>query len=140
MESKFSASTKLVRMKMKNSLTLILLATLFISCEDFLSGPLLDQNPNEVDDVSIVSPEAVLVGSQVTMYGVMEGYLNRAVSMVMQQMSGLQTDYYRDYNCEPIDVNTNGRWTAIYGTGGLIDMKTTQKVANDQEKLSLIHI
>ena len=127
-------------MKMKNSLTLILLATLFISCEDFLSGPLLDQNPNEVDDVSIVSPEALLVGSQVTMYGVMEGYLNRAVSMVMQQMSGLQTDYYRDYNCEPIDVNTNGRWTAIYGTGGLIDMKTTQKVANDQEKLSLIHI
>ena len=58
MESKFSASTKLVRMKMKNSLTLILLATLFTSCEDFLSGPLLDQNPNEVDDVSIVSPEA----------------------------------------------------------------------------------
>ena len=32
--------------------------------EDFLSGPLLDQNPNEVDDVSIVSPEALLVGSQ----------------------------------------------------------------------------
>ena len=74
------------------------------------------------------------------MYGVMEGYLNRAVSMVMQQMSGLQTDYYRDYNCEPIDVNTNGRWTAIYGTGGLIDMKTTQKVANDQEKFVLLAI
>ena len=125
---------------MKNSLTLFLLATLFTSCEDFLSGPLLDQNPNEVDDVSIVSPEALLVGSQVTMYGVMEGYLNRAVSMVMQQMSGLQTDYYRDYNCEPIDVNTNGRWTAIYGTGGLIDMKTTQKEANDQENFVLLAI
>ena len=75
---------------MKNLLTLFLLATLFTSCEDFLSGPLLDQNPNEVDDVSIVSPEALLVGSQVTMYGVMEGYLNRAVSMVMQQMSGFK--------------------------------------------------
>ena len=94
--------------------------------EDFLSGPLLDQNPNEVDDVSIVSPEALLVGSQVTIYGIMEGYLNRAVSMVMQQMSGLQTDYYRDYNCDPIDINTNGRWTAMYGTGGLIDLTTTQ--------------
>ena len=125
---------------MKNLLTLFLLATLFTSCEDFLSGPLLDQNPNEVDDVSIVSPEALLVGSQVTMYGVMEGYLNRAVSMVMQQMSGLQTDYYRDYNCEPIDVNTNGRWTAIYGTGGLVDMRTTQKVADDQEKFILLAI
>ena len=48
-------------------------------CEDFLSGPLLDQNPNEVDDVSVVSAEALLVGSQVTIYGVLEGYLNIAV-------------------------------------------------------------
>ena len=88
MESKPSVSIKLVKMKMK--IILILLSFILISCEDFLSGPLLDQNPNEVDDVSVVSPEALLVGSQVTMYGVMEGYLNRAVSMVMQQMSGLR--------------------------------------------------
>ena len=140
MENKLSISVKLVIMKMKNTAILILLISLFISCEDFLSGPLLDQNPNEVDDVSVVSPEALLVGSQVTMYGVMEGYLNRAVSMVMQQMSGLQTDYYRDYNCEPIDINTNGRWTAMYGTGGLIDMNTTQRVANEQEKFILLAI
>ena len=113
---------------------------LFFGCEDFLSGPLLDQNPNKVDDVSVVSPEALLVGSQVTIYGVMEGYLNRAVSMVMQQMSGLQTDYYRDYNCEPIDINTNGRWTAVYSTGGLVDLKTTQETARDQEKFVLLGI
>ena len=138
MERKPSVSIKLV--KMKKTAILILLTSLFISCEDFLSGPLLDQNPNEVDDVSVVSPEALLVGSQVTMYGVMEGYLNRAVSMVMQQMSGLQTDYYRDYNCEPIDVNTNGRWTAIYGTGGLVDMNTTQETAREQEKFILLAI
>ena len=116
------------------------LLVICFSCEDFLSGPLLDQNPNEVDDVSIVSPEALLVGSQVTIYGIMEGYLNRAVSMVMQQMSGLQTDYYRDYNCDPIDINTNGRWTAMYGTGGLIDLTTTQEVADEQEKYVLLAI
>ena len=113
---------------------------IFFGCEDFLSGPMLDQNPNKVDDINIVSPEALLVGSQVTIYGVMEGYLNRAVSMVVQQMSGLQTDYYRDYNCDPIDVNTNGRWTAIYGTGGLIDLKTTQQAAIEQEKYVLLGI
>ena len=124
----------------KNRLTLFLLLILSWGCEDFLSGPLLDQNPNEVDDVSVVSPEALLVGSQVTIYGVMEGYLNRAVSMVMQQMSGLQTDYYRDFNCDPIDVNTNGRWTAMYGTGGLIDLNTTQEVAEEQEKYVLLAI
>ena len=38
------------------------LLILVLGCEDFLSGPLLDQNPNEVDDVSVVSPEALLVG------------------------------------------------------------------------------
>lgn len=127
-------------MKIKNIAALTLFTCLFFSCEDFLSGPLLDQNPNEVDDVSVVSPEALLVGSQVTMYGVMEGYLNRAVSMIMQQMSGLQTDYYRDYNCEPIDANANGRWTAMYGTGGLIDLNMTQKVADEQEKFILLGI
>ena len=116
------------------------LLVLFLGCDDFLSGPLLDQNPNEVDDVSVVSAEALLVGSQVTIYGVMEGYLNRVVSMFMQQMSGLQTDYYRDFNCDPIDVNTNGRWTAMYGTGGLIDLNTTQKVAEEQEKYVLLAI
>tara|TARA_B100001142_G_scaffold177025_1_gene176791 strand:- start:81 stop:1499 length:1419 start_codon:yes stop_codon:yes gene_type:complete len=121
-------------------ITIFLILMLIIGCEDFLSGPLLDQNPNEVDDVSVVSPEALLVGSQVTIYGIMEGYLNRAVSMVMQQMSGLQTDYYRDYNCDPIDVNTNGRWTAMYGTGGLVDLNTTQRVALEQEKYVLLAI
>ena len=76
MESKPSNSIKLVIMLKKNRLTLFLLLILSWGCEDFLSGPLLDQNPNEVDDVSVVSPEALLVGSQVTIYGVMEGYLN----------------------------------------------------------------
>ena len=140
MESKPSNSIKLVIMLKKIRLTLLSLLILSWGCEDFLSGPLLDQNPNEVDDVSVVSPEALLVGSQVTIYGVMEGYLNRAVSMVMQQMSGLQTDYYRDFNCDPIDVNTNGRWTAMYGTGGLIDLNTTQEVAEEQEKYVLLAI
>ena len=136
MESKPRSATRIVRLK----LTTVFFIVLLFGCEDFLTGPLLDQNPNEVDDVSVVSAEALLVGTQVTMYGVMEGYLNRAVSMVMQQMSGLQTDYYRDFNCAPIDINTNGRWTAMYGTGGLVDMKTTQEVAKEQEKHTLLAI
>ena len=115
----------------------VVLVLVTFGCEDFLSGPLLDQDPNKIDEVAIVSPEALLVGSQVTMYGVMEGYLNRAVSMVTQQMSGLQTDYYRDFNCDPIDINTNGRWTAMYGTGGLIDLKTIQSEALKEEKYIL---
>ena len=140
MASKYGSTIKLVIMLKRYKLLFFFNFIFLSSCDDFLSGPLLDQNPNEVDDVSVVSAEALLVGSQVTIYGIMEGYLNRAVSMVMQQMSGLQTDYYRDYNCDPIDVNTNGRWTAMYGTGGLVDLKTTQEVAESQEKYILLGI
>ena len=50
----------------KLKLICLLFVMFFLACEDFLTGPLLDQNPNEVDDVSVVSPEALLVGSQVT--------------------------------------------------------------------------
>ena len=140
MESQYGCTIQLVNHSKYFRPFFIVILLFLISCEDFLSGPLLDQNPNKVDDVATVSAEALLVGSQVTIYGVMEGYLNRAVSMVMQQMSGLQTDYYRDYNCDPIDVNTNGRWTAMYGTGGLIDLNTTQRVAEEQEKYILLGI
>ena len=78
-----------------------------------MTGDLLDNDPNKVDDVSIISIEALLVGSQVSMYGVMESYLNRMVTMIMQQMAGQKLEYYSDYNCSPIDRNTNGRWSAI---------------------------
>ena len=98
MEGQYGRTIQLVKTIRTVKLYVVAFSLFFISCEDFLSGPLLDQNPNKVDDVAAVSAEALLVGSQVTIYGIMEGYLNRAVSMVMQQMSGLQTDYYRDYN------------------------------------------
>lgn len=53
-----------------------------LGCEDFLTGDLLDSDPNRVSDVNQVSVEALFVGSQVTIYGVMEGYLNRVVGHV----------------------------------------------------------
>ena len=46
---------------MKTNIAAGFLILIFISCEDFLSGPLLDQNPNEVDDV-VVSAEALWWG------------------------------------------------------------------------------
>ena len=46
-----------------------LLVIILMGCEDFLTGDLLDNDPNKVDDVSIISIESLLVGSQVSMYG-----------------------------------------------------------------------
>ena len=60
-------------MKHINAIILFFFLLFVSGCEDFLTGNNLDSNPNKVDDVDQVSVEALFVGSQVTLYGVMEG-------------------------------------------------------------------
>ena len=118
-------------------------------CEDFLTGENLDNNPNKVGDIDQISVEALFVGSQVTLYGVMEGYLSRLVTMFMQQLGGQLYSHADDYKCAPLDWRLDDRWSDLYGTGGLVDLRTIQEKSETQEKyilkgvsqmLSLIHI
>ena len=110
------------------------------SCEGFLTGDMLDNNPNKVDSVDQISPEALFAGSQVTMYGFMEGYLNRLVSMFMQQVAGQLYSHSDDYKCGPVDWRVDSRWSDLYGTGGLVDIRTIQEKAREQEKYVLLGI
>ena len=119
---------------------IILTSIVLWSCDGFLSGDLLDSNPNKVDSVDQISPEALFAGSQVTMYGIMEGYLNRLVSMFMQQVGGQLYSHSDDYKCNPVDWRLDNRWSDIYGTGGLVDLRTIQDQANKQEKYVLLGI
>ena len=84
--------------KLKKTMAAVLVLGL-LGCESFLTGDLLDSNPNKVDDVDQISVESLFVGSQVTMYGFMEGYLNRLVSMFMQQVAGQLYSHSDDYKC-----------------------------------------
>ena len=117
-----------------------LLVVCLLSCEDFLTGDMLDSNPNKVGDVDQISVEALFVGSQVTMYGFMEGYINRLVTMFMQQLSGQLYSHADDYNCAPLDWRLDNRWSDLYGTGGLVDLRTIQDRAREQEKFVLLGI
>ena len=118
--------------------TILIIATCFFySCEDFLTGENLDSNPNKVDDVDQISVESLFVGSQVTLYGVMEGYLSRLVTMFMQQLGGQLYSHADDYRCSPLDWRLDDRWSDIYGTGGLIDLRSIQKKSGTQEKYLL---
>ena len=118
-----------------------MMGILFIAgCDDFLTGDFLDNNPNKVSDADQVSIESLFVGSQVTMYGVMEGYLNRLVSGFMQQVAAVVSSTSEDYRCLPLDWRLDGRWGDIYGTGGLVDLRTIQKRALEQEKYVLLGI
>ena len=106
-------------------------------CEDFLTGENLDNNPNKVGDVDQISVEALFVGSQVTLYGVMEGYLSRLVTMFMQQLGGQLYSHADDYKCAPLDWRLDDRWSDLYGTGGLVDLRTIQEKSETQEKYIL---
>ena len=116
------------------------LTVFLLGCEGFLTGDLLDSNPNKVDDVDQISVESLFVGSQVTMYGFMEGYVNRLVTMFMQQLSGQLYSYADDYNCAPLDWRLDNRWSDLYGTGGLVDLRTIQNRAREQEKFVLLGV
>ena len=116
------------------------LVVCLLSCEDFLTGDMLDSNPNKVDDVDQISVESLFVGSQVTMYGFMEGYVNRLVTMFMQQLGGQLYSHADDYNCAPLDWRLDNRWSDLYGTGGLVDLRTIQSRAQEQEKFVLLGI
>ena len=116
------------------------LAVCLLGCEDFLTGDMLDSNPNKVDDVDQISVESLFVGSQVTMYGFMEGYINRLVTMFMQQLGGQLYSHADDYNCAPLDWRIDDRWSDMYGTGGLVDLRTIQIRAREQEKFVLLGI
>ena len=122
---------------MRKILMLLCSLILILGCEDFLTGELLDNNPNKVSDVNQVSVEALFVGSQVTMYGFMEGYLSRMVSMFMQQLSGQLTYHADDFNCSPLDWRLDGRWSDMYGTGGLVDLRGIQRRSAEQDKFLL---
>ena len=105
-----------------------------IGCEDFLTGENLDSNPNKVDDIEQISVESLFVGSQVTMYGVMSGYLSRLVTMFMQQLGGQLYSHADDYKCAPLDWRLDNRWSDLYGTGGLVDLRSIQQKSGEQEK------
>ena len=90
-------------MKYITTAVLIFCFSVFYSCEGFLTGENLDSNPNKVGDVDQISVESLFVGSQVTLYGFMEGYLSRLVTMFMQQLGGQLYSHADDYSCAPLD-------------------------------------
>ena len=124
-------------MKHINAIILFFFLLFVSGCEDFLTGNNLDSNPNKVDDVDQVSVEALFVGSQVTLYGVMEGYLSRLVTMFMQQLAGQLYSHADDYKCAPLDWRLDDRWSDLYGTGGLVDLRMIQQKSEVQEKYLL---
>ncbi|RMD97122.1 MAG: hypothetical protein D6814_10150, partial [Calditrichaeota bacterium] len=75
-------------MKIKRGILLALVVMLvsLLGCKDFLTGPMLDTDPNRASNVPL---DNLFVGIQVNSYGVMAGPLSFIPVMFLQQMSGV---------------------------------------------------
>ena len=109
-----------MRNKLFVVIALLSLAGLTVNCSDFLTGGILDTDPNQVSQVDYLSQ---FVAIQPMTYGFYEADMGIIASVWMQHMSGPRHQYtiYEVYDMTS-DL-FNGSWAQMYQEGGLIDMK-----------------
>jgi len=100
----------------------LVLAATVAGCSDFLTGPKLQDDPN---NPTAASNNALFVASQVNISTQLESRLARTICIWMQGCAG-QTQYLSlgSYSVGEDDYYIN--WSAFYGGGGLLDLRTIQ--------------
>ena len=95
-----------------------------IGCGDFLSGPGLDQDPNNI--LTLGKPGPLYIGIQKAAPGLREGSL---AVLYMQQYAGRTrgAQFYDAYLIGP--TNTDHDQVAVYGSGGLLDIRKMEQLA-----------
>jgi hypothetical protein len=93
------------------------------ACDDALSGPELDTDPNRP---SVAQIEQVFHAVQLNTFFWHTGNVARAASMWTQQMAGTDRQYISYDNYEITVSDFNEEWDAIYTSGGLVDQRKAQ--------------
>ena len=122
---------------MKNIVKSLLSLTLAMGtagCNDFLSGPGVDQDPNSILNLS--RPGPLYIGIQAAQSVQFEGQLARLAAEYTQQVSGFsrQSIGFDRYGMDPVTIDPE--WIAVYGSnrtlgggGGLLDIRKMQQLA-----------
>jgi len=110
------------------------LAVLSVNCGDFLSGGILDNDPNRTTEVPTLSQ---LVALQPIGYGFYLCDIGVYVSVWMQHMAGVAHQYetYEVYQMQNIDFASFGQ---MYQEGGLIDIKVLKAKAEEEEAQTVL--
>jgi starch-binding outer membrane protein, SusD/RagB family len=122
---------------MRHSLKFVLSAALAISvagCGDFLSGPGVDQDPNNI--TKLTRPGPLYIGIQALQSVQFEGQLARNAAEYVQQVAGISRQQvgYDLYQMDPSTIDPHfysvyGSSIVIQGGGGLLDIKKMQQLA-----------
>jgi hypothetical protein len=102
-------------------------AVIGTACNDFLSGPGIDQDPNNV--TALEDPNPLYLGLQTAQAVQFEGQLSRLAAMYTQQIAGVARQFqgYDIYGSQPTDLDPY--WQAVYTGGGLLDARRIQRIA-----------
>jgi hypothetical protein len=122
---------------MRHSLKFLLSAALAISaigCGDFLSGPGVDQDPNNI--TRLTRPGPLYIGIQALQSVQFEGQLARNAAEYVQQIAGnsRQQIGYDLYQMDPVTIDPHffsvyGSSITVQGGGGLLDIHKMQQLA-----------
>ena len=122
---------------MRHSLKFVLSAALAIGaagCGDFLSGPGVDQDPNNI--TKLTRPGPLYIGIQALQSVQFEGQLARNAAEYVQQVAGISRQQvgYDLYQMDPSTIDPHfysvyGSSIVIQGGGGLLDIKKMQQLA-----------
>lgn len=106
--------------------TVLSLAVSMVNCGDFLSGGILDNDPNRLTTEPPI--ETLFVSMQPATWGFYIGDIGFLAVMWMQQIAGC-TQQQEDYERYNISSDRFGGFTAMYRGGGLVDMKVLKAEA-----------
>jgi hypothetical protein len=122
-------------MSKKFTLAGLAAATLAVSgCSDFLTGPGIDENPNQ--PVSATTQQ-LFVAAQAQAFVRQEGQVARTAAMFIQQLAGTNNQQ-KDYGSSYLNTELayTGMFAGFYTGGGLVDWRKIQsdtRASGDQQ-------
>jgi hypothetical protein len=126
---------------MKTYLRYASLAALIVSsaggCKDFLSGGELSNDPNRPQ---IVTNRNIFVGIQSATWADYNSDLSRLSALFTQQILGAQSQYIPLYQYAIDENATNGFHSALYGSGGLVDIRKLQQRSTDAADFRMLGV
>ena len=124
---------------MRNKIAVLMVGglTLVGGCGSFLTGPGLDDNPNDPIVGTANQLFAGVVASQVTQQ---EGLLPRLSSMFVQQMAGTGRQHQTMATYSVTEGDVNDYFDRIYAGGGLVDARRAQDIAREDGDSSFVGV
>ena len=126
---------------MKKYLRIIALAPIVVmgaaSCRDFLSGGELSNDPNRPQ---VVTNRNIFVGIQSATWADYNSDLSRLSGLFTQQLLGAQSQYIPLYEYAIDENATNGFHSALYGAGGLVDIRRLQQRSTEAADFHMLGV